>query len=176
MLGIEGERPGPLRHRPAMGALPDQLVAHVAHPAGERRDPGQQVELPARLREIDRIDGAVVPGFGALGVQRQQHLGIGIGGQQLAPDAGRGIIHRGGIAGEDPVPVVERICRRVGYAVPEIEMALVGLVLDHLEHVIAAQAQLVQRRVGGHGSGAPETSADDLKSRGQSPAPSLKQY
>src|SRR3546814_4944849 len=51
----------------------------------------------------------------------------------------------------------------IGHLAPKIQMRLVLLVLQHLEHVIAGKTELIERSTHGQGAGSPEACADDFQ-------------
>src|SRR5580692_10088733 len=60
-------------------------------------------------------------------------------------------------------PVVLDAGGCIGHSPPEIEMRLVGLVLNHLDHVIAGETELIERRICGQGSGTAEAGTDHFE-------------
>ena len=169
VLVIVGDGGLAIGHGAAVGPLPNQVVGHVAQGPGEGADGGEQLELPHPFAEIDRFQGALVPGVGAAGMEREDHLGVGIGFKQLPPDAAGRVIHGSPVAGEHLIPGVGLAGLAMGHPAPKGQMVAIGPVLQHLHHVVAGQAEAVEGRVQGQGARAAEASTDQLQRHGSLP-------
>src|SRR3546814_20338765 len=75
----------------------------------------------------------------------------------------RSVIDGRRVAGEHLLPVELRARFLIGHLAPKIQMRLVLLVLQHLEHVIAGKTELIERSNNGQGAGSPEACADDFQ-------------
>src|SRR3546814_17301642 len=75
----------------------------------------------------------------------------------------RSVIDGRRVAGEHLLPVELRARFLIGHLAPKIQMRLVLLVLQHLEHVIAGKTELIESSTHGQGAGSPEACADDFQ-------------
>ena len=143
---------GPFEHPAVEHAVDDQLVGHFGDPVDVRI-----VIAAATGHELG--DGgldAVEPGVGI--AHREDHLGVGVMGSQLAPVAGAGPVDLGAVATKDRLPVG---VTAIGQCLPAGQLLRM---VAHLEHMVRrAEAQVFQGDLQRIGAGAPKARADDLK-------------